>query len=171
MSFTSGSWRIHEHNIGLFILVCSFSHELARIGFVETDIFQIICSCVYDCIPHGIAVKFCTDNIACAVFGAGCTGINGFFVAASRLLLAMSRGRILPEWFGRIHPRYHTPYNAILFTAALALLTPFAGRSAVGWTVDMSSVGTGIGYLFTCLVARRAIRQSSGTGRSEGLYC
>lgn len=115
--------------------------------------------------------KFGSIVLACAVFGAVCTGINGFFVAASRLLLAMSRGRILPEWFGRIHPRYHTPYNAILFTAALALLTPFAGRSAVGWTVDMSSVGTGIGYLFTCLVARRAIRQSSGPGRSVGLFC
>ncbi len=110
--------------------------------------------------------------LACAVFGAVCTGINGFFVAASRLLLAMSRGRILPEWFGRIHPTYHTPYNAILFTAVLALLTPFAGRSAVGWTVDMSSVGTGIGYLFTCLVARRAILNSGETrGRSIGLFC
>ena len=110
--------------------------------------------------------------LACAVFGAVCTGINGFFVAASRLLLAMARGRILPEWFGRIHPTYHTPYNAILFTAVLALLTPFAGRSAVGWTVDMSSVGTGIGYLFTCLVARRAILSSeSSTGRRLGLFC
>lgn len=116
--------------------------------------------------------KFGSVILACAVFGAVCTGINGFFVAASRLLLAMSRGRILPEWFGRIHPTYHTPYNAILFTAVLALFTPFAGRSAVGWTVDMSSVGTSIGYLFTCLVARRAILNSgNASGRNLGLFC
>lgn len=110
--------------------------------------------------------------LACAVFGAVCTGINGFFVAASRLLLAMARGRILPAWFGKIHPVYHTPSNAILFTSLLAFLTPFAGRSAVGWTVDMSSVGTGIGYLFTCLVARRAILHSDKKeGRGMGLFC
>ena len=36
----------------------------------------------------------------------------------------------------------------------------------------MSSVGTGIGYLFTCLVARRAILNSGETaGRSVGLFC
>ena len=73
----------------------------------------------------------------------------------------------------RPHPSHLShAYNAILFTAVLALLTPFAGRSAVGWTVDMSSVGTGIGYLFTCLVARRAILNSeNAAGRRLGLFC
>ena len=101
--------------------------------------------------------RFGSVVLACAVFGAVLTGINGFFIAASRLLLSMSRSRILPEWFGKIHPKYHTPYNAVLFIVIITLLTPFAGRSAIAWTVDMSSVGTGIGYLFTCLAARRVI--------------
>ena len=36
----------------------------------------------------------------------------------------------------------------------------------------MSSVGTGIGYLFTCLVARRAILNSeNAAGRRLGLFC
>lgn len=36
----------------------------------------------------------------------------------------------------------------------------------------MSSVGTGIGYLFTCLVARRAILSSSNAaGKNLGLFC
>lgn len=116
--------------------------------------------------------KFGAIVLACAVFGAVCTGINGFFIASSRLLLAMSRGRILPAWFGRIHPTYRTPYNAIIFTIILALLTPFAGRSAVAWTVDMSSVGTGIGYLFTCIAARRVILGSDGIpNKSWRLFC
>ncbi len=116
--------------------------------------------------------KFGSVVLACAVFGAVCTGINGFFVAASRLLLAMSRGHILPAWFGKIHPEYHTPSNAILFTMVLSFLTPFAGRCAIGWTVDMSAVGTGIGYLFTCLVARRVVLNSSEmSGRKVKLFC
>ena len=100
--------------------------------------------------------------LACAVMGAVCTGINGFYIATSRLLLSMARGRILPAWFGDIHPKYRTPYKALLFTMAIVLLTPFAGRSVVVWIVDMSSVGTGIGYLFSCLAARRVLLGSEG---------
>ena len=110
--------------------------------------------------------------LAVAFFGAVCTGTNGFFIATSRLLLSMARSGILPAWFGEIHPKYHTPYKAILFTIVVVLLTPFAGRSAVAWTVDMSSVGTGIGYLFTCLAARRVILGSARVdGKAVKLFC
>lgn len=114
--------------------------------------------------------KFGSIVLAVAVFGAVCTGTNGFFIATSRLLLSMSRSGILPAWFGEIHPKYRTPYKAILFTIIVVLLTPFAGRSAVAWTVDMSSVGTGIGYLFTCLAARRVIMGSEGVDK-KGPSC
>lgn len=116
--------------------------------------------------------KFGAVVLACAVLGAVCTGINGFYIATSRLLLSMARGRILPAWFGDIHPKYRTPYKAILFTVAIVLLTPFAGRSVVVWIVDMSSVGTGIGYLFTCLAARRVLLGSEGVSdKASRLFC
>ena len=86
-----------------------------------------------------------------AVLGAVCTGLNGFYLATTRLLFSIARGKFLPKWFGEIHPKYHTPHNAIIFTMLICLLTPWAGRSVVGWIVDMCSVGTVIGYLFTCL--------------------
>lgn len=110
--------------------------------------------------------------LACAVMGAVCTGINGFYIATSRLLLSMSRGGILPSWFGDIHPKYRTPHKALLFTMAIVLLTPFAGRSVVVWIVDMSSVGTGIGYLFSCLAARRVLLGSTDvSGRLVKQFC
>lgn len=116
--------------------------------------------------------KFGAIVLACAVMGAVCTGINGFYIATSRLLLSMARGRILPAWFGDIHPKYRSPYKAILFTIAIVLLTPFAGRSVVVWIVDMSSVGTGIGYLFTCLAARRVLLGSTGVSdKATRLFC
>lgn len=95
--------------------------------------------------------------LACAVLGAVCTGINGFYLGTTRLLLSMSRGHILPKWFSDIHPRFRTPHKAIIFTVCFVLLTPFCGRAVVGWIVDMSSVGTGIAYLFTCLAARKVL--------------
>lgn len=102
--------------------------------------------------------------LACAVLGAVCTGINGFYVATTRLLLSMARGHILPSWFGDIHPKFRTPYKAIIFTICLVLLTPFAGRAVVGWIVDMSSVGTAIAYLFTCLAAIKVLKHANSTG-------
>ena len=62
--------------------------------------------------------------LATCVLGAVCTGINGFYVASTRLLLSMARGNILPAWFAEIHPRFQSPYKAILFTMAIVLLTP-----------------------------------------------
>lgn len=95
--------------------------------------------------------------LAFAVLGAVCTGINGFYVATTRLLFSMARGAILPKWFAAVHPRYHTPSNSILFTLAIVMLTPWCGRAVVGWIVDMSAVGTAIAYLFTCMAAYRVV--------------
>lgn len=81
------------------------------------------------------------------------TGLNGFYVSASRLLFAMGRARILPNWFAKIHPKYHTPYNGIIFTCIICFLAPWFGREVLGWIVDMSSLGVTIAYLYTCLVA------------------
>jgi basic amino acid/polyamine antiporter, APA family len=47
---------------------------------------------------------------------------------ASRLLYGMSRERVLPAAFGRVHPVRRTPWVAILFTTLLALgLIAFVG--------------------------------------------
>jgi amino acid transporter len=92
------------------------------------------------------------------------TGLNGFFVAASRLLFAMGRAQYLPARFGRLHPRHGTPHMGIFFTAGLCLLAPWFGREALLWVVDMSAVGVTIAYIYTCLVAFKYFRRRrSGT--------
>lgn len=82
-----------------------------------------------------------------------CTGINGFYMATSRLLYGMARARILPGWLGTIHPKHKTPMNAILFSMLLALVAPWFGRTAILWVVDMCSAGTAISFAFTCITA------------------
>jgi len=79
--------------------------------------------------------------------------MNGFFMAASRLMFSMSRAQILPAWFGRLSPTYGTPSNAILLVAATSLLAPWFGRQALLWVVDMSAVGIAMGFLYTCIGA------------------
>ena len=81
----------------------------------------------------------------CAVL----SGICGFYMATSRLLYSMSREKVLPAWFSDLHPRYKTPYKAIVFILAVSLAAPFFGRTALIWIVDMSSIGAAVGYAYT----------------------
>ena len=93
--------------------------------------------------------------LALAVTMAVFTGINGFFMAASRLLFSMGRAKLLPPWFARVHPTHHTPANAILFVGVVSLAAPWFGRQAIVWVVDMAALGTAFGYFYTCLAAAR----------------
>ncbi len=97
--------------------------------------------------------------LSVAVVTAIFTGINGFFMASSRLLFSMGRARLLPAWFGSIDPTRGTPRNALLFTGAVSLLAPWFGREVIVWVVDMAAVGTACGYLYTCLAALSVARR------------
>ena len=99
-----------------------------------------------------------------AVLGAILSGIIGFYMATSRLLYSMSKERVIPGWFGKLHSKYKTPSNAILFVLIIALIAPFFGRTALGWIVDMSSIGAAIGYGYTSLAAFRFAKKEKNVG-------
>ncbi len=84
-----------------------------------------------------------------AVLAAILSGIIGFFMATSRLLYSMAQEKVLPEVFGKLHNKYKTPVYSILFVLGISLIAPFFGRTALGWIVDMSSIGAAIGYGYT----------------------
>lgn len=54
-------------------------------------------------------------------FAATIASANGCINDASRAWFAMARDGYLPEWFGAVHPRYRTPYRAILFLVPVAI--------------------------------------------------
>ncbi len=93
------------------------------------------------------------------------TGINGFFLASSRLLFGMGRAQVLPGWFSRLHTTHRTPINALVFTGIVSLIAPWMGREVILWVVDMSAVGTSVGYLYTC-VAAFVLARELGSERS-----
>lgn len=81
------------------------------------------------------------------------TGLNGFILSTSRLLFAMSRAKVIPAAFSKLHPKYNTPYVGIIFTAVVAMTAPWFGREVLTWVVDMSSIGVSIAYFYTCYTA------------------
>lgn len=133
-------------------------------------LYTLVTLCVAGYIPYKELLKqnhaWATGWIADQAFGrfggvaltvpvlAGIlTGMNGFFMATTRLLFSMGRSKFLPGFFSAVHVRYQTPYKSVLFTLALCLCVPWFGRAALGWIVDMSAIGTALAYLFTSLTA------------------
>lgn len=58
---------------------------------------------------------------------AAIASANGCINDASRAWFSMGRDRYLPPWFAAVHPRYRTPYRAILFLVPIAIAFGFTG--------------------------------------------
>ena len=93
-----------------------------------------------------IAAAFVTLNALGAV--------GGWFAATSRLPFVAGLDRYLPEIFGRLHPRWRTPYVALLVQAAIAAMFIFLGqagtsvRGAYDALVSMGIIAYFIPFLF-----------------------
>ncbi|WP_017589580.1 APC family permease [Nocardiopsis ganjiahuensis] len=86
------------------------------------------------------------------------TSWNAFLIGGSRLIYAMARSRMLPAWFGRLHPRFRTPANAVLFIGVLSALAPLFGRPMLVWLVNAGGLNIVIAFLMVVasfLVLRR----------------
>lgn len=75
------------------------------------------------------------------------TSWNAFLIGGSRLLYAMAASRMLPRWFSRLHPRYRTPANAILFIGALSAVAPFFGRPMLVWLTNAGGMNIVLAYM------------------------
>lgn len=89
--------------------------------------------------------------LAMAVMGGVITGLVGNYIAASRLIFALTRDDLLPAWFGKLN-KNRSPMNAILFIMLLSLPIPFLGRTAIAWIIDVNTIGATIDYTYTSIV-------------------
>jgi basic amino acid/polyamine antiporter, APA family len=90
------------------------------------------------------------------------TGNNaGQVLTGSRMLFALAENQELPRWFGRIHPRYRTPHNAIVFTSVVALVLMLSGSFV--FMAAVSAVARLITYIGACaaMLALRGPRHAS----------
>ncbi|MFC0820006.1 APC family permease [Moraxella marmotae] len=93
------------------------------------------------------------------------TGLNGFYLASSRILLTMGRAKMLPATFARLHPKHGTPSVAIYAVMAVCLISPWFGRAALLWVVDMTSVGIAITFFYACFCAYRLGKTGKLSGK------
>jgi ethanolamine permease len=85
---------------------------------------------------------------------AALASANGCINDASRAWFSMGRDRYLPAWFGAVHPRYHTPYRAIVFLVPIACAfgltgyTQIQGQIMLNQVITFSILAGLLGYTF-----------------------
>ena len=96
------------------------------------------------------------------------TSLLGNMTAISRLIYAMARDKIIPDRFYRLN-RQSVPANAILLVAGVSCLIPLVGRTAIGWIVDVTTIGATLIYGMVSasaakIAARSGARREKWTG-------
>jgi len=98
-------------------------------------------------------IAFQSPAWANLVLIAGFCGIitawNAVFIAASRVLFALGRARVIGSVFGTVHPVFRSPSTAILFVGASGLIAIFLGRTAISPIANLGSSCFAFAYLIT----------------------
>lgn len=106
-----------------------------------------------------IAIAFSNEAMTKVLIIGGLCGIvttwNSFLIGGSRVLFSMSRARMLPKTFSKIHPEHNTPWVAILFLGLLSMIAPLFGRVMLVWIVDAANFACCLAY---CIVAMSFLR-------------
>lgn len=106
--------------------------------------------------------KFGVFCVSMSALMAMLTGILGFYTATSRLLYSMARAEMIPSWFMTLN-KNSVPMKAVIFCMSVSMFAPFVGRNALGWTVDMSSLGGAVSLAYTSLAAVHFARRERRT--------
>ena len=97
------------------------------------------------------------------------TSLIGNITALSRLFYALAKDRILPARYAELNGRA-VPGRAVLLVAAISAIVPFIGRTAIGWIVDVTTLGATLLYGFVSASAMRLAKTRGDVReRREGI--
>jgi amino acid transporter len=89
---------------------------------------------------------------------------NGNFVAATRLLYALGRRRLMHPAVATIDPRFGTPTVAIAVVTLLAAAAAFLGDALLVPITEVGSAVVGIGWCAACIAYLALARRSGSRG-------
>lgn len=96
---------------------------------------------------HPIWGKICIIGALCGIL----TSWNGFLYGAARCIYSLAKANMLPAFLADLHPKYKTPYKAVLFCGVICTLSCLLGKGALSWFVNASSFGVVIMYFMVAL--------------------
>lgn len=94
------------------------------------------------------------------LIGAICgllTTWNGFMMASSQILMAMSRVSIVPNLLAKQDTKHGTPVHALKVSLAASVIGPFLGSGLIGSLTTFSAAGYVVSWMITafCLIKLR----------------
>lgn len=137
--------------LSIALAVLFYAMVVVAIGLLMTPI-QIQASMDSTGMVTADAMAIAFSNVAMTkvlIIGGLCgivTTWNSFLMGGSRVLFSMSKAKMLPSIFSRLHSKYHTPYVAILFLGTLSIIAPFFGRVMLVWIVDAANFACCLAY-------------------------
>lgn len=87
--------------------------------------------------------------------------LMGSMTSTPRITFALAAQRLLPDWFGRVSERWHTPSNSILFMGALGIVLALSGSFV--WLAVVSTLARLIVYTASIAALPAAERASGKT--------
>ena len=122
--------------------------------------------------PSMLAVAVTRSPILILLIGLGFT-LNAFqivcncYIGVTRIMVAMSLDRLLPEWVSKVHERFHTPFNAHLayFLLSIPVFALYSFRYG-DFVLFTLGVTFGCGYVFAATALSGAFLPS----RAKALY-
>ena len=147
------------------LLIYSTSMISSRAALQETDLYTA------KAFEQAFQSKLLVNGILIAILIGLLTSWNGFFLAGSRVLFAMGRGRIIAPAFGESHGRFKTPHNAVLFCGFITLCSSLLGRGAMIAFVDVGSLCIAAAFLgvsFSYLKLKKSFPEQHRPYRAPG---
>jgi len=122
--------------------------------------------------PSMLAVAVTRSPILILLIGLGFT-LNAFqivcncYIGVTRIMVAMSLDRLLPEWVSKVHERFHTPFNAhlVYFLLSIPIFALYSFRYG-DFVLFTLGVTFGCGYVFAATALSGAFLPS----RAKALY-
>jgi APA family basic amino acid/polyamine antiporter len=100
---------------------------------------------------EAMARMFESSTMAKILILGGLCGIitswNSFLIGGSRAIHTLVKEKMLPGGFARLHPKYGSPYNAILLIGLFSIASCFFGKRMLVWISNSASFACCITYL------------------------
>lgn len=122
-------------------LVCSSLVDPKHLGISDYPLFDAA-KLTHN--PFVINALFIGTVLSCLASANGC------ITDASRAWFAMSRDTLIPEEFAEVHPRFKTPYRAVVFLLPIAVAFGYAGL--LDQVITFSILSALIVYMFTAVM-------------------
>ena len=115
-------------------------------GSGKTHLLKAVCEALHE---QGASVGWLKTAVEIGAIAGLSSVILVMLMAQPRIFYSMSRDGLLPRLFGKVHPKFHTPYVGTIIVGVLAcLLAGFMPLSVLG---ELVSMGTLLAFATVCL--------------------